>query len=110
MAESINSRVGTSLLCHYRGANDIFPIGGVVQPGETLTAATIRHCRHLVNFRIEHNDRLYIATKSNECMDHEPIKITICITNVLCGRLRIRNRNISLTKGRSKWHHFPYGV
>jgi hypothetical protein len=61
MAESVYSLVGTTLLCHYVETNDIFPIGGPVQPGETLTAATIRHCHHLVNFRIEQNDRLYIV-------------------------------------------------
>ena len=44
MAESVNSLVGTTLLCHYGGTNDIFPIGGLVQPGETLTVAAIRHC------------------------------------------------------------------
>ncbi len=34
MAESVNSLVGTTLLCHYGDTNDIFPIGGLVQPGE----------------------------------------------------------------------------
>jgi hypothetical protein len=48
MLEDINSLVGTTLLCHYGETNDIVPIGGLVQPGETLTASTIRHCRHLV--------------------------------------------------------------
>jgi hypothetical protein len=59
MAESVNSRVGTTLLCHYGETNDIFPIGGLVQLDEILTAATTRHCRHRVNFRIEQNDRIY---------------------------------------------------
>jgi hypothetical protein len=48
-----------------------------VQSGETLSTAAIRHCRHLVNFRIEQNDRLFIAKELNGFMDHEPIKITI---------------------------------
>jgi hypothetical protein len=61
MAESVNSLIGTTLICHYGETNDVFPIGGLVQPGETLKAAAIRYCRHLVNFRIEQNDRLYIA-------------------------------------------------
>ena len=61
MTKSANSLVETTLLCHYGETNDIFPIGDLVQPGETLTAATIRHYRHIVNFRIEQNDRLYIA-------------------------------------------------
>ena len=77
MAENTNSLVGSTLLCHYDETHDVFPIGGLVQPGETLTSATIRHCRHLVNFRIEQNDRLYIANELVEYMEHEPIKIII---------------------------------
>ncbi len=75
MAESVNSLVGTTLLCHYGETNDIFSIGGLVQPSETSTTAAIRHCRHLVNFRIEPNDRLYIAKEFDGFMDHEPVKI-----------------------------------
>ena len=60
MAENINSLVGSALFCHCGETHNVFPIGGLVQPGETLTAATICHCRHLVYFRIEQNDRLYI--------------------------------------------------
>jgi len=78
MAENINSLVGSTLLCHYGETHDVFPIGGLVQSGETLTTATIRHCLHLVNlFRIEQNDRLYIAKELDGFMDHEPIKIFI---------------------------------
>jgi hypothetical protein len=61
MTESVHSLVDTTLICHYRETNDIFPIGGLVQLGETLKAAAIRHGRHFVNFRIYLNDRLYIA-------------------------------------------------
>jgi len=46
MAESVNSLVGTILLFHSGETNNIFPIGGLVQPGETLRAATIRNRRH----------------------------------------------------------------
>ena len=77
MTENVNNLVSTTILCHYGETNDIFPIGGLVQPGETLTHATIRHCRHLVHFRIEHNDRLYIAKVLDGFMDHEPVKISI---------------------------------
>jgi hypothetical protein len=76
MAEMVNNLVGTPLLCHYEETNDIMiPIGGMVQPGETLRAASIRHCRHLVNFRIDQNDRLYIAKVLDGFMHHEPVKI-----------------------------------
>jgi hypothetical protein len=93
MAKSVKSLVGTTLLCHYGETNDIFPIGGLVKPSETLTTATIRRCRHLVNFRIEQNDRLYIANVFLGFMEHESVKITILITRVLCGRLKWRARH-----------------
>ena len=35
MVERVNSLIGTTLLCHYRETNDIFPIGGLVEPGKT---------------------------------------------------------------------------
>ena len=93
MAESVNSLVGTTLLCHYGETNDVFPIGGLVQPGETLTVAAIRHCRHMVNFRIEQNDHLYTVTELDGFMDHEPFKIATFITDVLFGRLKWRARH-----------------
>ena len=38
---AVKSLVSTTLLCHYGETNDIFPIGGLVQPAsETLTAAS----------------------------------------------------------------------
>jgi len=70
MAESVNSLVGTTLLCHYGETNDIVPNGGLVQPSESLTSTAIQHCRHLINFRIEQNDRLYIAIELDGYIDH----------------------------------------
>ena len=93
MTKSVNSLVGTILFCHYGETNNLFPICGIVQPSETLTFAVIRHCRHLVNFRIKKNDRLYIAKVLDGFMDHEPVKILILITDVLCGRLKWRARH-----------------
>jgi hypothetical protein len=93
MAESVNSLVGTTLLCHYGETNDEFTIGGLIQPGENLTYGAIRHCRHLVNFRIEQNDRLYIAKELDGFMDHEPFKISILVTNVLYSILKWRARH-----------------
>jgi len=88
MAESINSLVGSSLLFLYGETHDICSIGGLLQPGETLTDATIRHCGHLVNFCIEQNDRLYIAKELDGFMEQEPIKINIFITDALFIRLK----------------------
>jgi len=91
-AENINGLVGTTLLCHHGETNDFFPIGGLVQSGETLASASTRHCRHLVNFRIEQNDRLYIVKSLNGFKDHKLVKKNKN-TDVLCGILQWRARH-----------------
>ena len=75
MVENVHSLLGTTVLCHYGETNGVFSIGCMVQLGETLTAVAIRHCRHLVNFLITQNDRLYIAKVLDGFMDHEPVKM-----------------------------------
>jgi hypothetical protein len=42
MSESINGLAG-SLFCHYGETDDVFLIGGLVEPDETLIASAIRH-------------------------------------------------------------------
>ncbi len=54
-------------------------MGGLVQPGENLMAGAIRHCRHLVNFRLAQNDRLYIVKTMDVFMDHEHVKISFLL-------------------------------
>ncbi len=74
MSENVNS-IACSLFCHDEATNDVFLIGGLVQPHETLMASAIRHCRHLVNVRFSWIDHLYMAKVLNGFMDHEPGKI-----------------------------------
>ena len=93
MVEIAYSLVGSTLICHYGETNDIFPIGGIVQPCEVLTNIAIRRCRHRFNFVIEQNDRLYVAKALDRFMDRELVKITILITSILCGRLMWRARH-----------------
>ena len=63
-----------SLLCHYGEMNYAFLMGGLVQPCETLMAGAIRYYRHLDNFRLVQNDRLYLVKTIDSCKDHEPVK------------------------------------
>ncbi len=46
MSHNINALSG-GLLCHHGITDDVYPIGGLVEPDETLMASAIRHCRHL---------------------------------------------------------------
>ena len=57
MSDKVNGVVNGILLCHYGETNYACLVGGLVQPSKTLVVDVIRHCRHLVNFRLAQNDR-----------------------------------------------------
>jgi hypothetical protein len=82
MSESING-IADSLFCHYGETDDAFLIGGLVEPNETLMAGAIRHCRRLVDFCLKPNHRLYLAKVINGLVNHEPVKISIYVVDVL---------------------------
>ncbi len=65
---TVNNIVAGTLICHYGETNDAFLVGGLVKPGEALMASSIRHCRHLVNFLLAPNDRLYLAKVLNDLL------------------------------------------
>ena len=92
MSKSINGIAG-SLFCHYGETDDAFLIGGLVEPNETLTASVIRHCRRLVEFCPRPNQRLYLAKVINGLVDHEPVKISIYVIDVLYKDLCRRSRD-----------------
>ena len=56
-------------------------------------ASAIRHCRRLVDFRIKPSHRLYLAKVINVFVDHEPVKISIYVVDVLYKDLRWRARH-----------------
>jgi hypothetical protein len=98
MSESDNGITG-SLFCHYGETDDCFFIGGLVEHDETLMASAIRHCRRLVDFHLKPNHRLYLAKVINGLVNHEPVKKTIHVVDVLykdlCWRTREGSRSLS---------------
>ena len=82
-----------SLFCHYSETDVAFLIGGAVEPNETLIAGAIRHCRRLVDFRLKPSQRLYLTKVINGLIDHEPVKISINVIDVLFNNLRRRARH-----------------
>ena len=92
MSHSTNAFSG-GLLCHHGVSDDVYPIGGLVEPDETLMASAIRHCRHLANYCVKPNDRLYLTKVLNGFINHEPVKISIFVTDVLSRDLRWRGRH-----------------
>lgn len=81
------------LFCHHGESDDAFLIGGTVEPNETLMAAAIRHCRRLVGFRLKPSQRLYLTKVINGLIDHEPVKISIFVIDILFNQLRWRARH-----------------
>ena len=92
MSENINGLAG-NMLCHYNETDDVFLIGGLVEPNETLIASDIRHCRRLVDFCLKPSHRLYLAKVIKGLVDPEPIKIYIYVVDVLYKDLRWRARH-----------------
>ena len=86
MSETINGIAG-SLFCHYGEMDDAFLIGGLVGHDETLTAGVIRHCKRLVGFSPGPNQRFYLAKVINGLVNHEPVKISIFVMDVLYKNL-----------------------
>jgi len=92
MSKNINGLAG-SIFCHYGKTDDVFLIGGLVEPNASLIESAIRHCRRLVDFRLKPSHRLYLAKVINGLVDHEPVKISIYVVDVLCKDLRWRTRH-----------------
>ncbi len=59
-------------------------------------ASAIRHRRHLVNYRGRPDDRLYMANVLNGFMNHEPVKTSIHVNDVLERDFRWRGRHNTL--------------
>ena len=68
-------------------------MGGLFQPGETQNAGAIRHCRHLVNFCFAQNDRFYLIKTIVGFMDHEHVKRSVLIIDVIFNRFKWRARH-----------------
>jgi len=60
MSDKMYGIVQDTLICFYEEKSVAFLVGSQVKPGETLMASAIRHCHHLVNFRLAHNFRPFI--------------------------------------------------
>ncbi len=87
MSQSTNA-FSRGLVCHHGISDNVYPIGGLVEPEETLMTNAIRHCRHLLNYFVKPNDRLYLTKVLSGFMNNEPVKISFYVTDVLNKDLR----------------------
>ena len=75
----------SAILCRYGDTNDVFPIGGLVDIGETPIAAESRRYRHLVNFVLKPHDHLCLFQILKGLKHLMPRKISIHILDVKAG-------------------------
>ena len=80
-----------SLSCHYGDTNDVFPIGGLVDIGETPIAVILQYLRELAGFRLANGFPMFPCNVIDGYKDPEPIKIRLYVTDVLWDHCRYRN-------------------
>ena len=80
-----NSLNSSALLCCYGDTNDVFPIGGLVDIGETPIAAGSRHYRQLINFVLKLHDHLCLFRILKGLKDLMPSRISLYILDVKAG-------------------------
>ncbi len=97
--EDIKSLAPNSLFCHYGDTNDVFPIGGIVDIGETPIAAILRYLRKLAGFRLACNSPMFLCNAIAGYKEHKTIKINLFVIDVLWDHLKYRNNYHALTLG-----------
>ena len=76
-----------------------FPIGGLVGIGETPIAFVLRYLRELAGFRLARNFPMFVCDVISGYEEHEPIKTSLLVTDVLWDHLKYRNSYHELTLG-----------
>jgi hypothetical protein len=77
-----NSLTSSVILCRYGDTDDVFPIGGLVDIGETPIAAGSRYCRQQINFVFKSPDQLCLFKVIDSVIDLNPIRINMFILDV----------------------------
>ncbi len=99
LTANIKYLVPSYLFYHYGDTNDVFPIGGLVDIGETLIALILRYLRELVGFRLANGFPMFPCNVVDGYKDHEPIKNRLYVIDVLWDHCRYRNSYNALSMG-----------
>ena len=79
-----DSLTSIAIFCRYGSTKDVFPIGGLVDIGETAIAAGSRYCRQLVNFVIK-PEQLCLFKVLDAVLDLNPVRINMYILDFKGG-------------------------
>ena len=77
-----NSLTSSAILCRYEDTNDVCPIGGLVDIGETPIASGSRYYRQLINFVLKLHDRLCLARVLKGLDDLMSFRISLYILDI----------------------------
>jgi len=77
-----HSLTSSAILCRHGDTNDVFPIGGLVDIGETPIAAGSRYYRQLINFVLKPHDRLCLFRVLKGLKDLMFVRILLYILDV----------------------------
>ena len=91
MSNSEDSLTSSIILCHYGNANDLFPVGGLVDIDETPIEAGIRYYRELIYF-VQRSDMLNLFKVIDVIKEFVPIRISMHILDVKFGSLDMTYR------------------
>ena len=73
-----SSLTSSAIFCRYGSTKDVFPIGGLVDIGESAIVAGSRYRRQLINFVLTSHEQLCLFKVLDAISDPNPVRI-ICI-------------------------------
>jgi hypothetical protein len=88
-----DSLTSIAIFCRYGSTKDVFPIGGLVDIGETAIAAGSRYCRQLVNFVIK-PEQLCLFKVLDAVLDLNPVRINMYILDFKGGSTVTEQRTV----------------
>ena len=75
MGTEKSSLTSSAIFCRYGSTKDVFPIGGLVDIGESVIVAGSRYCRQLINFVLKSPEELYLFKALDGILDLNLVRI-----------------------------------
>jgi hypothetical protein len=97
--EELRGLSPSSLFCKYVQTNDVYLVGGLVSIDETPVVSILRHLRELACFRLARNFPRFFWNLNKSYMEHEPIKISLYISDMSDEHLKYCNSYCALMLG-----------
>ena len=82
-----SSLTSSAIFCRYGSTKDVFPIGGLVDIGESAIVAGSRYCRQLINFVLTSPAQLCLFKVLDAILDLNRVRINMYILDVKVGSL-----------------------